>query len=51
MIKTRLRNSLKVENLENLLKIAINGPEMDKFDYGRAFGIWAKKNRRILSDN
>lgn len=51
LIKTRLRNSLKVENLENLMTIAINGSDMDKFDFGKAFAIWAKKkNRRILSE-
>jgi hypothetical protein len=46
LIKTNLRNTLCIKNLENLMRLAINQEEMD-FDL--AFRKWATaKQRRIL---
>ena len=33
LIKTRLRNSLKQDTLEHVMMIAIEGPEMKKFNF------------------
>ncbi|KAH3774568.1 hypothetical protein DPMN_175950 [Dreissena polymorpha] len=43
-----LRNSIKIENLENLLILSIDSPPMEKFDFKRAFKIWASLKLRWI---
>ncbi|KAJ8321756.1 hypothetical protein KUTeg_000227 [Tegillarca granosa] len=50
IIKTDLRNSLKISTLENLMRISIKGPSNSAdFNFEMAFDIWSKKARRILN--
>lgn len=50
LIKTCLRNSMSIKALDNLMRIAIDGPPGDKFDFSLAFKRWAgQKSRRILN--
>jgi len=51
LIKTQLRNRLKPESVNTLLKLTVDTPpvgEMDKFDFGRAFDNWVKMKRRKI---
>lgn len=49
LIKTDLRNSLKIESLSNIMMIAIEGPTSESFPFEDAFNKWAGlKTRRIL---
>ena len=49
LIKTCLRNAMSVTSLENLMRISIDGPPRDKFNFSLAFKKWAgQKTRRIL---
>ncbi|KAH3879156.1 hypothetical protein DPMN_003058 [Dreissena polymorpha] len=49
VIKTDLRNCLSVKNLENLLKISIEGKYCKDVDFKGIYKLWAgKKQRRIL---
>ena len=49
IIKTRLRNRMKENTLDSLLRIAIEGPPTSEFPVADAVKLWAaKKNRRLL---
>ena len=37
LIKTCLRNAMSVTSLENLMRISIDGPPRDKFNFSLAF--------------
>ena len=45
-IKTGLRNRLSKENLENLMKVAIEGASLAKFDFERAKQIFKGHRHR-----
>ena len=52
IIKTCLRNSLSIEVLDDLMRISIDGPPLEQFDFKLSFKKWAsQKTRRILSIN
>ena len=47
-IKTDLRNSLKTQTLDNLMRITIKGKARDEFDFEKAANLWgSKRNRRL----
>ena len=49
LIKSRVRNRMKEETLDSLLRIAIEGPPVQEFPVSEAVALWAKKkNRRLL---
>ncbi|KAK3097100.1 hypothetical protein FSP39_006345 [Pinctada imbricata] len=49
LIKTNLRNSLKVTTLDNLMRLSMCEDSVDNFDYISAFKQWVNmKNRRIM---
>ena len=48
LIKTRLRSCLSQSNLEHLMKIAIEGPQLTDVDFDEILHIFKEKNRRIL---
>ena len=39
-IKTKLRNRLLVESMDVLLRISIEGPPLQQFDFSRALDIY-----------
>lgn len=47
-IKTDLRNSLKTETLDQLMRISIEGKEREYFNFNRAADMWASKGNRRL---
>lgn len=48
LIKTQLRNRLKEESLDALIRIACEGPEVEEYPYDKVVENWAKlKNRRL----
>ena len=47
MIKTRLRNRLSDCNLNNLMKIAVEGPQMENITSEEILNVFKRKNRRI----
>ena len=48
LIHTKLRNKLCVENLNRHLMILINGPDVEDFDFEKAYDHWVNvKVRRI----
>ena len=50
VIKTCLRNKMSDVALENLMRISIDGPSRDSFNFKGAFKKWAgQKTRRILN--
>ena len=47
-IKTELRNSLKTETLDYLMRISIEGKEREHFNFDKSADMWAaKRNRRL----
>ena len=47
-IKTRLRSVMKTQTLDCLMRISIEGPELESYDFQKAVSTWGKKtNRRI----
>ncbi|XP_070571402.1 zinc finger protein 862-like [Ptychodera flava] len=50
LIKTAVRNRLSTENVERLMRIAIEGPDIEQFDFqNRAFTVWSNmKDTRIF---
>ena len=40
LIKTKIIAKLKTENVSTLMKMSVDTPELDKFDFHRAFVIW-----------
>ena len=47
-IKTSLRNRLKTETLDYLLRISTEGPDPDSFDCDQAVTLWgSQRNRRL----
>ena len=47
MIKTRLRNRLSDCNLSNLMKIAVEGPQLESACFEEILDVFNRKNRRI----
>ena len=47
MIKTQLRNLLNDSNLTRLMRIAIEGPELNSVNFAEILDIFKQKNRRI----
>ena len=48
-IKTDLRNRLKTSTLDCLMRISIEGPSVQEFDFERAANIWGEMRNRRLS--
>ena len=48
MIKTRLRNRLSDANLQHLMRVAIEGPELKEVDFNEILEIFKLKSRRLL---
>ena len=47
-IKTSLRNRLKTETLNYLLRISVEGPDPDSFNYDKAATLWGSQRKRRL---
>ena len=47
LIKTKMRNQMKLKALNSHLMIIMNGPELKYFDFERAFDVWQRFPRRI----
>lgn len=49
-VKTDLRNRMSTQTLDRLLRIRIEGPDMDEFDFNQAVKDWSSlKNRRLFN--
>ena len=48
MIKTRLRNRLSDDNLQHLMRVAIEGPELKDVDFNAILEVFKSKTRRLL---
>ena len=49
LIKTRVRNRMNEKTLEALLRIEIEGPDVQDFPIGQAVELWSKKKNRRIS--
>ena len=47
-VKTTLRNRMAESTLDNLLIIAIEGPDGSEFDYDEAAHLWSQRKKRRL---
>lgn len=47
LIKTRLRNRLSEINLSRLMRIAIEGPDLNSVDFEQILDIFKSDNRHI----
>ena len=47
--KTTLRNRLKTSTLDNLLRISIEGPELEDFDFDTAVNSWSDIRKRRIA--
>ena len=47
-IKCAYRSSLSAKRLDVLMRISIQGPPIDQFDFGKALSLWRKSNHRIF---
>lgn len=48
-IKTQLRNRLKTTTLDNLMRISIEGPSLENFDFEKAVDTWSAIRKRRIS--
>ena len=48
MIKTRLRNRLSDDNLQHLMRVAIEGLELKDVDFNAILEVFKSKTRRLL---
>ena len=48
LIKTKIRAKLKTENVSTLMKISVDTPEMETFDFHRAFVEWCSIKDRVI---
>ena len=49
LIKSKLRNQMNIDTLNNHLMILLNGPEIENFDFLKALEHWeSKKSRRNI---
>lgn len=50
-IKNPIRNSLKVETVEQLLRVKFNGPDIEDFPFQSARESWISKGHQHASSN
>jgi hypothetical protein len=50
LIKTKLRNKLCTENLNRFLMILINGPDIEDFDFEKAYDHWINSKVRRMGN-
>ena len=48
LIKTKIRAILKTENVSTLMKMSVDTPELEKFDFHRAFVKWCSIKDRVI---
>ena len=48
LIKTKIRAKLKTENVSTLMKMSVDTPEMETFDFHRAFKEWCSIKDRVI---
>ena len=48
LIKSKLRNQMNIDTLNNHLMILLNGPEIEDFDFEKAYEHWVTKNQERL---
>ena len=48
LIKTKIRARLKTENVSTLMKMSVDTPEIDNFDFHRAFVKWCGAKDRVI---
>ena len=48
LIKTKIRAKLKTENVSTLMKMSVDTPEMETFDFHRAFVEWCSIKDRVI---
>ena len=47
-VKTPLRNRLKISTLDSLLRISIEGPDLEDFNFDQVLSTWTSiRNRRM----
>ena len=49
LIKSKLRNQMSIDTLNNHLIILLNGPEIEDFDFEKAYEHWINKKSRKIS--
>ena len=49
LIKSKLRNQMSIDTLNNHLIILLNGPEIEDFDFEKAYEHWINKKSRKTS--
>lgn len=47
-VKTDLRNRLNTRNLDHLIRISINGPCLDDYDFNKTATSWGNKRQRRI---
>ena len=53
LIKTRIRARLQTKNVNTLMKISIDTPDLshiDDFNFSRAFVVWCSMKDRVISN-
>ena len=48
LIKTNIRGKLKTENVSTLMKMSLDTPEIEKFNFHRAFILWCATKDRVV---
>ena len=52
LIKNNLRNKMQINTLDNHLMILLNGPEIQNFNFEKAYEHWTnQKTRRVFMNN
>lgn len=49
LIKSKIRNKLSLNNVNETLMISIEGPERGQFDFKQSFEYWANMKQRRVS--
>ena len=48
LIKTKIRAKLKTENVLTLMKMSLDNPKIEKFNFHRAFVVWCEIKDRVI---
>jgi len=49
LIKSKLRNKMNIDTLNNHLMVLLNGPEIENFDFEKVYEHWVNKKPRKSS--
>ena len=48
MLKTKIRAKLKTENVSTVMKMSVDTPQIEEFDFHKSFVVWCSLKDRVI---